>query len=98
MIRSFGNKVAEALFHGLGGKEARSFPADLVKVAARKLDMVNSAHLLTDLRMPPNNHLELLKGDRKGQYSIRINRQWRVVFRWDGADAFDVSVVDYHSS
>ncbi len=96
MIRSFGNKTAEALFHGLPSKELRSFPQDVRKVAARKLDMVNTAQALDDLRVPPANRLEALKGDRRGSFSIRINDQWRVVFRWEGADAHDVSVVDYH--
>ena len=96
MIRSFGNKTAEALFHGLPSKELRAFPPDVRKVAARKLDMVNSANAIEDLRVPPANRLEALKGDRRGFFSIRINDQWRVVLRWDGADAYDVSVVDYH--
>jgi len=96
VIRSFGNKTAEALFHGLPSKELRAFPADLKKIATRKLDMVNAAATPEDLRAPPANRLEALKGDRKGFFSIRINDQWRVVFRWEGADAHDVSVVDYH--
>ncbi len=96
MIRSFGNKTAEALFHGLPSKELRAFPPEVKKAAARKLDMVNAAVALTDLRVPPANSLEALKGDRKGLFSIRINDQWRIVFRWEGSDAHDVSVVDYH--
>ena len=96
MIQSFGNKTAEALFHGLPTKELRSFPPELRKVAFRKLDMVNVAEVVEDLRVPPANRLEALRGDRRGFFSIRINDQWRIVFRWEGNDAHEVSVVDYH--
>lgn len=96
MIASFGDRATEALFHGRGGSVIRHLPSDLRSVAARKLDVINAAKELGDLRAPPGNRLEALKGDRKGMHSIRISDQWRVVFSWRGGDAHDVSIVDYH--
>ncbi len=93
MIRSFKGKFAESLFNGVCPK---GFPADVARTARRKLEMVNAAAALHDLEKPPGNRLEALKKDRKGQHSIRINDKWRVCFRWAGADADDVEVVDYH--
>lgn len=95
MIASFGDQATEALFHGRVGR-ARRVPPDIRNAALRKLDMVNAGREFRDLRMPPGNRLEALKGDRKGTYSIRVNDQWRVVFRWEGGDAHEVSIVDYH--
>jgi len=92
MINSFKCKDTAALFAGKG--VARW--ANLRSVAERKLQMVNRATRLDDLRVPPNNRLELLKGDRAGQYSIRVNDQWRVCFLIDGGNAYDVEIVDYH--
>jgi proteic killer suppression protein len=92
MLRSLRDKRIESL---LVGKAPKGFPADLVRVAQRKLQMLDSAAALEDLMTPPGNRLEALKGNRKGQHSIRINDQWRLVFRWnDGAE--DVEIVDYH--
>jgi proteic killer suppression protein len=71
-------------------------PTDIQQVARRKLRMLNNAASLDDLRIPPANRLEALKGDRKGRYSIRINDQWRICFRWKASDAHDVEIVDYH--
>ncbi len=96
MIVRFGNKLAEDLFNGDDTKATRSFPSALRRVAQRKLQYINAAKTLADLRVPPGNRLESLKGDSKGCFSIRINDQWRIVFTWDGADANDVSVIDYH--
>ena len=93
MIRTFKGKFAEPLFNGIC---PRGFPADVAKVARRKLEMLNAAGALPDLEKPPGNRLEALKKDRKGQHSIRINDKWRICFRWAGADAEDVEVVDYH--
>ena len=73
----------------------RSFKA-IERVALRKLDMIQAAIKVDTLRSPPANHLEQLSGDREGQYSIRINDQWRICFLWEGTDAFDVEIVDYH--
>ena len=78
------------------GQRSRRLPSAIPQVARRKLRMLNSAHTLADLRIPPANRLEALAGDRAGQYSIRINDQWRVCFRWDDGNAHDVQIVDYH--
>ena len=92
MIESFKSKRTRALFEGELVKEFEA----VRKVALRKLDMVDSATRLTDLRAPPNNRLEALKGSRQGQHSIRINDRWRVCFVWRDGHAHDVEIVDYH--
>ncbi len=96
MIVSFGDKSTEALFDGGPRKDYKTFPPNLLAVALRKLDMLNAAATLGDLRAPPGNRLEPLEGNLAGLYSIRVNDQWRVVFRWEGSDAFDVRIKDYH--
>jgi proteic killer suppression protein len=97
VIASFRDKGTEDLFDGRDTKQARkSCPSDLVRVARRKLDQLNQAAVLSDLRAPPSNRLEKLRGEREGQYSIRINDQWRVCFRWTESGAEDVEIVDYH--
>lgn len=97
MIVSFRDKGTEDVFDGRDSRNARkACPSDLVRVARRKLDLLNQAAVLGDMRAPPNNRLEKLKGDREGQYSIRINDQWRVCFRWSESGAEDVEIVDYH--
>ncbi|MCC4596529.1 type II toxin-antitoxin system RelE/ParE family toxin [Xanthomonas campestris pv. phormiicola] len=93
MIRNFVDKEAEKIWQGT---PSRRLPADIQAVARRKLRMLNSAAILDDLRVPPADHLEALKGNRKGQYSIRINDQSRVCFQWKDGDALDVEIVDYH--
>ena len=93
MIRSFVDREAENVW---AGTRSRRLPGDIQPVARRKLRMLNNAVTLDDLRVPPANRLEPLKGGRKGQHSIRINDQWRVCFRWKDGDAFDVQIVDYH--
>ena len=93
MIRSFRSRDAERL---LRREPAREFPADLQRPALRKLLMLNRAQTLQDLRVPPGNHLEALRGDRVGQHSIRVNEKWRICFRWAEGDAHDVDIVDYH--
>lgn len=95
MIASFGDKATERLFHD--GTAKGALPNQIEKVALRKLDMLNAATQLSDLRSPPGNRLEALKGEYAGYHSVRINDQWRVVFRWEGADAHEVQVLDYHS-
>ncbi len=92
MIRSFADKDTEALFHG---QRVRRFAA-IVAVARRKLVQLNAAASLDFLRVPPGNRLEALKGDRAGQYSIRVNDQFRVCFVWHAGDALNVEIVDYH--
>jgi proteic killer suppression protein len=93
MIRSFRNSDTERLFKR---QRIRKLPADLQRVALRKLIMLDAATNLIDLRIPPANRLEKLVRDRLGQHSIRINDQWRICFRWSGGDAHDVEIVDYH--
>ena len=93
MIRSFGNRETEKIWLG---QRSRRLPQDIQTTARRKLRMLNNAASLTDLRVPPGNRLEALRGDRTGQHSIRINQQWRVCFTWQDGDAFDAEIVDHH--
>ena len=95
MIRSFKDKRTEAV---AGGKAPKGFPSDLVRSAQRKLFMIENAAELVDLMTPPGNRLEALRGDRKGQHSIRINDQWRICFEWPkGANGpVNVEITDYH--
>jgi proteic killer suppression protein len=94
MIRSFKGNWADAILNDR--QIPKGFPTGLAKVARRKLVQLNNAGALTDLAVPPGNHLEALKGDLIGKYSIRINEQWRIVFRWTAAGPEDVEIVDYH--
>ncbi len=96
MIESFGNRLAEDLFFDRRSRDTRAFPPDLLQVARRKVLYLHDAAELDDLRVPPGNRLELLRGRWKGYHSIRINDQWRLVFRWEQGHAQDVTVVDYH--
>lgn len=99
MISSFRNKATEDVFNGDNSKPARGIcPADIWNVARRKLQLINASRYLSDLRIPPSNHLETLEGDRKGQYSIRINGKYRICFFWNDADGYasDVEITDYH--
>jgi proteic killer suppression protein len=93
VIRSFRCDQTQAIFEL---RRSRRLPGDIQQIALRKLRMLNRAIDLKDLRVPPNNRLEKLSGNRKDQWSIRINDQWRVCFRWNAGDAFDVEIVDYH--
>jgi len=93
MIKSFNNKVSEKFY--ITGK-SKKIPADIYKVALRKLDYLNSATELNDLKVPPGNRLELLKGDLEGKYSIRINGKYRIVFSFVKGDVYDVEIIDYH--
>jgi len=93
VIRSFKSQEAEEIWHG---KVVRRLPSELQQVIRRKLRMLNNAQSLTDLRVPPGNRLEALKGNRAGQYSIRVNDQWRICFEWRAGDVFEVEIVDYH--
>ena len=96
VITSFGNRLAEDLFFDRRTKETRAFPPELHRVARRKVLYLHDAAELGDLRVPPGNRLEALKGRWQGFHSVRINDQWRLVFRWHEGRADDVSVVDYH--
>lgn len=92
MIVSFGDKRTQALFDDLAVPALHA----IARRAKRKLELIDAAASLDDLRVPPSNRLEKLRGNLAGFYSIRINDQWRVIFRWQGEDAYDVSIVDYH--
>jgi len=93
MIKSFANKETEKLF---SREISRKLPQGIQQIARRKLEILDATEALQDLRIPPSNHLEKLSGDRKGQYSIRINKQWRICFEWHDGDAYNVEITDYH--
>ena len=93
MIKSFKSKEAEKIFNRT---YSRKLPQSIQKIIMRKLWIIDAAILLNDLRIPPSNHLEALKGKRKNQYSIRINDQWRICFQWINRDAYDIEIIDYH--
>jgi proteic killer suppression protein len=93
MIKSFTSKETEKLFKR---ELSRKIPKSIQQIARRKLEILDAAEVLQDLRIPPSNHLEKLTGKRKGQHSIRINIQWRICFEWRKGDAYNVQIVDYH--
>lgn len=93
MIKSFKDAEAQKIYRR---QRSRKLPSDIQQVALRKLRMINNAININDLRVPPANRLEKLKGNREGQYSIRINDQWRICFEWESGDAFNVEITDYH--
>lgn len=93
MIRTFRDKVTAAVF---ADRLPRGMSVELARMARRKLVMIDRSVDVTDLRTPPGNRLEALGGDRTGQFSIRVNQQWRICFVWRDGDAFDVEIVDYH--
>lgn len=96
MIISFGDRATEDLYHNRLTSRARRFPRNIVDLALVKLDMLNGAATVLDLRSPPGNRLEVLKGALKGFHSIRVNDQWRLVFRWESNNASEVQLMDYH--
>jgi proteic killer suppression protein len=93
MIVSFGSKETDQIWQG---SQVKKIPIEVQKVGRRKLRMLNNAQNLTDLKIPPSNKLERLKGKAKDFYSIRINDQWRIIFRWQNTRAYEVAIVDYH--
>jgi len=93
MIQSFADRETERIWNGL---RSRALPTNIQSAALRKLRMLNQARRLEDLGVPPGNRLEQLKGDRRGQYSIRINEQWRICFRWTTGRPDNIEIVDYH--
>ncbi|MCB0540258.1 MAG: type II toxin-antitoxin system RelE/ParE family toxin [Bacteroidetes bacterium] len=93
MIKSFGDKETEKIWSGVYSKK---LPGNIQPVARRKLRMINNAQDISDLRIPPGNKLEKLKGKLKDFWSIRINNQWRIIFKWIGNDAYEVQINDYH--
>lgn len=96
MIVSFGHRATSDLYHGISSSRIRRLPSQILESALYKLDILNAAQSLDDLRSPPGNKLESLKDDFTGFHSIRINSQWRIVFRWQASNAHDVRVTDYH--
>jgi proteic killer suppression protein len=94
MIRSFADRDSMRVFQRL---QVKRLSMDLQRAAYRKLLIIDAAGSINDLRIPPGNRLEKLSGDREGQYSIRINEQWRICFKWRATDAFDVEITDYHA-
>lgn len=96
MIVSFKDRGTEAVFNGSPAREIRKYPREILSRVVRKLDMLNGAQSLGDLKAPPSNRLELLKGHLAGYVSIRVNDQWRLVFKWAGSEAHDVWLTDYH--
>lgn len=93
MIKQFGDKESERVWNGIRSKK---LPNEIQNVARRKLRMLNNAQDVIDLRIPPANRLEKLKGDLKDYYNILINNQWRIIFQWRNNDAYDVRIIDYH--
>ncbi|MDD4995942.1 MAG: type II toxin-antitoxin system RelE/ParE family toxin [Patescibacteria group bacterium] len=94
MIKSFKSKETEKIFNR---NYSLKFPLTIQKTALRKLLIIDASVIINDLRVPPANHLEQLKGNRRGQYSIRINDQWRICFKWRQSDAYDVEIINYHN-
>jgi proteic killer suppression protein len=93
MIKTFADKETEKLFQR---QKSRPLPVDIQRKARMKLEILDAAENLDDLKVPPGNRLERLSGKREGQHSIRINQQWRICFRWKNGDCYDVEIVDYH--
>lgn len=93
MIKSFRDRETERIFQG---QFSRRFPKEIQRIAARKLEIIAAATQIDTLRIPPSNRLEKLKGERAGQFSIRVNDQWRICFVWRSGDAYDVEIADYH--
>lgn len=96
MIVSFGDDATEDLYHGRTTHHVRRFPPVIIRPALRKLDMLNAADRINDLRELPGNRLEALKGNFEGYHSIRVNDQWRIIFQWKDNNVYRVSIVDYH--
>ena len=96
MIASFSDRATKDLFHGRTSSRIRRLPQDILAIALDKLDVLNAAHELRDLRSPPGNRLKALRGDMSGFHSMRVNEQWRIVFRWSEGVAHEVRLTDYH--
>jgi len=96
LIISFGNKATADLFNGIDSRESRKISSEITKTALKKLDILNAAEQLDELKVPPGNRLEALKGNFQGYYSIRINLQWRIIFQWDNGNVSQVEIIDYH--
>ena len=96
MLKNLADKTTQDIYDGINSRQARKLPRELHDNTQRLLDQINATPTLDMLRIPPSNRLEKLKGDRAGFWSLRINDQWRIVFRWEGQNALDVQVIDYH--
>ena len=96
MLKNLADKMTRDIYDGINSRQARKLPGELHDKARRLLDQMNAVPTLDMLRIPPSNRLEKLKGDRAGFWSLRINEQWRIIFRWEDHDALDVQVIDYH--
>ena len=96
MITSFGNQATSDLFNGINSRDSRKIPSEISQKALNKLDILNAVETLEELKSPPGNRLEALKGDLKGFYSIRINNQWRIIFQWQNGNVSQVQIIDYH--
>ncbi|MDF1759572.1 MAG: type II toxin-antitoxin system RelE/ParE family toxin [Coxiellaceae bacterium] len=96
MIRSFKSKIAEDIYNGINSKVSRKIPKELHAKVARLFDQLNVATSIDTMKIPPSNNLEKLKGNYKTYWSIRVNKQWRVIFKWENNEAIDVDVLDYH--
>jgi proteic killer suppression protein len=96
LIRNFSDKTAQDVYDGTNSRYSRRLPLELHAKARRLFDQINAAPSLGFLRVPPGNRLEKLVGNMKGEWSLRINKKWRIVFRWENNDAYDVIIVDYH--
>lgn len=96
MIKSFGNKTVQDVYDGINSRFSRKLPRVLHPKAQRLLDQINAASSLEFLRIPPGNKLKKLTGNLEGRWSLRINDQWRIIFIWEGDDAFDVKIIEYH--
>lgn len=96
MIRNFKSKAAEDIFDGVTSRASRKIPIDLHEKIRRLFDQINAATKIETLRIPPGNHLEKLKDNLKNYWSVRVNKQWRVIFIWENGDVINIDVVDYH--
>ncbi len=96
MIKSIAGRITQDIYDGTDSRNARKVPVELHGKSRRLLDQINAAARIENMRVPPGNRLQALAGDRKGFWSIRVNDQWRVVFRWIDNDAYDVEITDYH--
>lgn len=96
VVVTFGDRATEDLFHGIRSARVRRFPSEILTAARRRLDQLAAAVRVEDMRIPPGNRLEALRGDLAGYYSVRVNDQWRVVFRWTESGPADVRLTDYH--
>lgn len=96
MIRSFASKTAQDIYDGVNSRYARKIQSELYEKIRILFDQINAAIRIDTLRIPPGNHLEKLSGDLKGFWSLRVNDQWRIIFRWEEGNALDIDIVDYH--